>query len=79
MLCVISINIVTKTIQLRSFVAIDAAKLIENCLDYGNDFKCKTCEEGYHLQKSICYRSIENCLRHIRNICIECRGYSLLL
>lgn len=34
MLCIISINILTKAIQLRSFVAIDAAKLVENCLTY---------------------------------------------
>lgn len=79
MLCVISINILTKAIQLRSFVAIDAGYLVNKCSDYGSDFKCKACEHGYHLQTGICYRSIENCLRHIRNICIECKGYSLLL
>ena len=79
MLCIISINILTKVIQLRSFVAIDGGYLVEKCLDYGSDFKCKACEEGYHLQTGICYRSIENCLRYVRNICIECKAYSILL
>lgn len=79
MLCIISINILTKTIQLRSFVAIDVNRLISNCLDYSNDLECNACEAGYHLQFGNCYRRIENCLRHIRNICIECEGYSLLL
>lgn len=70
MLCLVSINIVSKAIKLNSFVAISPYNLVDQCRDYGIDAKCSGCETGYHLSAGACYKSIENCLKHVRNICI---------
>jgi hypothetical protein len=43
MLCIISINIINKNIQLRSFVAIDAGKIVNYCSDYDAGLKCNAC------------------------------------
>lgn len=79
MLCLISINTLNNALTLSSFVPIGVTSVIDNCDQYSLTVKCLQCLPGYHLENSICYIDIENCISYSQNICIQCAGYSILV
>jgi hypothetical protein len=79
MLCLISIDTSNNAIRLSSFVSIGLTSIVNNCDQYSTSVQCLQCLPGYHLENSICYLNVENCISYYRNICIQCAQYSYLI
>lgn len=79
MLCLIGINLNSNKIELRSFVTIGTSKYVDLCIDYTTASECMRCQNGYHLENGVCYQNIPSCVSYVRNLCIECRTFSLLV
>jgi hypothetical protein len=79
MLCLISIDNTNNAIRLSSFVSIGLTSIVNNCDQYSTSVQCLQCLPGYHLENSICYLNIENCVSYSRNICLRCAQYSFLI
>lgn len=79
MLCLISIDSTNNAIRLSSFVSIGLTSIVNNCDQYSTSVECLQCLPGYHLENSICYLNIENCVSYYRNICLRCAQYSYLI
>ena len=79
LLCLIGINMSSNKIQLRSFVTIGISKYVDLCVDYTTQSECLRCQNQYHLESGVCYQNIPGCVSYVKNICVECRGFSLLI
>lgn len=79
MLCIMSINQITRQITLSALVTIGVNNIVDHCNDYSNTLTCLRCNEGYHLENELCYSNIQNCISYFQNICLQCSGYSLLV
>jgi hypothetical protein len=79
MLCLISIDTTNNAIRLSSFVSIGLTSIVNNCDQYSTSIECLQCLPGYHLENSICYLNVENCVSYYRNICLRCAQYSYLI
>ena len=79
MLCLISIDSTNNAIRLSSFVSIGLTSIVNNCDQYSTSIQCLQCLPGYHLENSICYLNIGNCVSYYRNICLRCAQYSYLI
>jgi hypothetical protein len=79
LLCLIGINLSNNRIELRSFVTIGISKYVDLCVDYTTQSECLRCQNGYHLENGVCYQNIPGCISYLRQICVECRGFSLLV